>query len=66
MMLSLLVGLTAMVVSLCGAVPSQSVLTLADGELVVVQIGLGGFLMLETPTVPSPLLVRGPTTPFRI
>src|SRR5260221_5730408 len=44
-----------MVVSLCGAVPSQSVLTLAADEVGAVQIGLGGFLKSASESVPSPL-----------
>src|SRR5258708_40240863 len=44
-----------MVVSLCGAVPSQSVLTLAADEVGAVQIGLGGFLKSASERVPSTL-----------
>jgi hypothetical protein len=40
--------LTAIVVSLCGAVPSQSVFTFAPLPLVV-QIGFGGFLNCDSP-----------------
>ncbi|GAC1461313.1 MAG: hypothetical protein PVSMB4_20030 [Ktedonobacterales bacterium] len=46
-----------MLVSLWGAVPSQSVLTLAADEVAVLQTGLGGFFALACESVPSLLSV---------
>jgi len=47
------VGFTAMLVSLCGARPSQSVLTFAAADDVE-QIGLGGVRELDVETNPLP------------
>jgi hypothetical protein len=58
-------GFTAIEVSLCGAFPSQSVLTLEPFEEVL-QIGLDGFLKEFFPGWPSPLTGRTPTTPLKV
>src|SRR5438128_257009 len=55
MMLSGLVGFTAIDVSLCGATPSQSVETFSALDVPVEQIGFDGFLNCASPPPPSPL-----------
>src|SRR4051812_5493291 len=64
MMLSWLVGFTAIDVSLCGVFSSQEVLTLAAFDVAVVQIGTP----LRTPPggLPNPAVVTGAaaTTPL--
>jgi len=58
------VGLMAMVVSLC-RMTSQSVLTFVALEVVVLQIGLGGFRKFPADTTPSSLWVSGTSTPLK-
>src|ERR1051326_2238940 len=62
MMFSGLVGFTANAVSLCGAVPSQSVFTFELPEVAVLQIGLDGFLKFASLMLASADCISGDAT----
>src|SRR5512143_3364173 len=64
MMFCEFVGLTAILVSLCGAGPSQSVLTFAAFVLLVEQITPDADLGVIDGTFPSPSCVMGPSSPL--